>query len=270
MTARPEFGDAIAVEGARPAWLPGDVRFHYQTFSGWFPGGSHLTTVWAMIRAIRLEVPRYDFVYLALSKNLTPYFGQGKPDDWDGGAVLLLLGDMCAPDGLAYHDSLWRHDGRHDDIIGYTRKAASTALPLAQGVKLGWDADGMCDDHYRFACKECALPLAHPAAPQGENILEQLRVALTLRDNRTGECPDSQLDPGKDCPRCGANSNEGCRITVLADATFVANVRAALAPAAIASGREGEGADTSRNCQCPQEPSCLTDLANCPIHGDSA
>lgn len=28
---------------------------------------------------------------------------------------------------------------------------------------LGWDADGLCDDHNRFGCKECALTSPPPA-----------------------------------------------------------------------------------------------------------
>lgn len=55
-----------------------------------------------------------------------------------------------------------------------------------------------------------------------------LRSALERRDRKAGECPDSKLDPDKECPRCGAMSNEGCRITVLADAVFVHDARKAL------------------------------------------
>lgn len=34
---------------------------------------------------------------------------------------------------------------------------------MKQERPLGWDADGMCDDHGRFACQKCAVPETTPA-----------------------------------------------------------------------------------------------------------
>lgn len=56
-----------------------------------------------------------------------------------------------------------------------------------------------------------------------------IRAALDERDRKAKECPDAKLDPDKDCPRCGASSNQGCYVTALADAAFVHNARTILA-----------------------------------------
>lgn len=125
------------------------------------------------------------------------------------------------------------------------QRAASTALPLAQGVKLGWDADGMCDDHYRFVCKECALPLAHPAAPQeswlndpaslegGEPVAPQGEEGHGL----TAEEIVRVSDIRRSIIRQLGGDNYADR--VILDGTDWDIILAALAPAAIASGREG-------------------------------
>jgi len=64
---------------------------------------------------------------------------------------------------------------------------------------------------------------------EGEKLREAVSTALATHDKAISVCPDSKLDANKDCPKCGAASNEGCRITALADAAFVHNARAALA-----------------------------------------
>ena len=195
MTAPPKFGDAIPTNGVRLPWLPERTDF----IAEWKTEGlsddvfqaSDLDDAWDLITAIRLEVPRYDFVYLALERGMVPYFGQGKPSDWNG-RVVLFRGDVVFATGAVLHDDfMWQHDNESDDIIGYTRKATSPALPLA-----------------------------HPASPQGEE--DRLREALKRI---------AYLRPAGDVERCvGAKK-------LVAQMERIA--LAALAPAAIASGREG-------------------------------
>jgi hypothetical protein len=60
-------------------------------------------------------------------------------------------------------------------------------------------------------------------------LVERIEAALALHDLQCSKCPDKLLDPKKDCPRCGANSSDGCRLTALADAAFVHDVRNAVA-----------------------------------------
>jgi hypothetical protein len=77
MTARPKFGDAIAVEGSKPTWLPDDVEFEHRYRTGiWHTGEPAYR--WHMVTAIRLEVPRYDFVYLALERGMVPDMEAGQ------------------------------------------------------------------------------------------------------------------------------------------------------------------------------------------------
>ncbi len=47
----------------------------------------------------------------------------------------------------------------------------------------GWDEDGMCNDHGRFACADCALPaaLATPKPPVDEAMREAVRKLLLDR-----------------------------------------------------------------------------------------
>ena len=142
MTARPpiaQFGDAIEVKGERPSWLPDDVGVLCNTAKR-MPASLR----WQYVTAIRLEVPRYDFIYLALERGMVPWFGGDEaPGDWDGQAVLLRNG--CVVPSVYRWAIGYPADGPKEatgpigtDVIGYTRKATSTALPLA-----------------------------HPAAPQG-------------------------------------------------------------------------------------------------------
>ncbi|WP_242137008.1 hypothetical protein [Sphingomonas sp. TREG-RG-20F-R18-01] len=81
MTAPPEFGAAIEVNGERPSWLPDDIWIQRQEHNdphwyGLFRGGFEASNMyWKPITAIRLEVPRYDFVYLALERGMVPEMG---------------------------------------------------------------------------------------------------------------------------------------------------------------------------------------------------
>lgn len=55
-----------------------------------------------------------------------------------------------------------------------------------------------------------------------------IRLALVARDERVAECPVNKPGwrGGRDkCPRCHAGPDEGCRITVVADANLVTAVR---------------------------------------------
>lgn len=198
MTAPPKFGTAIAVGGVRPVWLPDDVEVSFEigsiwTLSAYIPTNQH----WAYITAIRLEVPRYDFVYLALERGMVPNMGEdtGPPTDWDQDPDTVLYRDGRT--GAECHHfrspNAWDFTPCESDIIGYTRKATPTALPLA-----------------------------HPAAPQGEEDLAACKavneiIAVLIRRH----VPDFAE-----------------RVRIGNEATTA--ILAALAPAAIASGR-GEG-----------------------------
>lgn len=206
MTARPKFGDAIAVGGVRPAWLLEGVDFLVQwELDGWSDDTFQVFDVehaWKSITAIRLEVPRYDFVYLALERGMVPWFGGDEaPGDWDGGGALLRNG--CIVFGI-YRWAIGYPtvDGKEatgpvgTDVIGYTRKATSTALPLT-----------------------------HPAAPQGEVLTmldtdnARLEIWKAIKSITIGNKTDDKLIVAK-------LAGQGVYL-------------AALAPAAIASGREG-------------------------------
>lgn len=194
--ATPKFGDAIEVKGERPGWLPEGIEYQARGSLGdlWFTDKVP-NADFHDLTAIRLEVPRYDFVYLGLERGMVPWFGgEEAPGDWDGGKILQRRGNLYTlPDCASRH---WNPRRSSDDIIGYTRKATSTALPLA-----------------------------HPAAPQGEEgeglTGEQAWDELVNVDDRTSpeEYPDM------------------CLIT---RDELVEFMRRALAPAVIASGR-GEG-----------------------------
>lgn len=43
------------------------------------------------------------------------------------------------------------------------RRGLSAMISAMPKATLGWDADGLCDDHNRFGCKECALTPPPPA-----------------------------------------------------------------------------------------------------------
>lgn len=81
---------------------------------------------------------------------------------------------------------------------------------------LGWDADGMCDDHYRFGCPDCAVPAtpapsipsgsderAREVVPVGEGVNAPDRIWLCGFDTHHGDiswssCPDPTDDPEVD------------------------------------------------------------------------
>jgi hypothetical protein len=79
---------------------------------------------------------------------LARIFGANLPGDIDW--QLLRKAGRAAADVLS--DQL-KIDERTEAVVG-------------EGGKLGWDEDGMCDDHGRFGCKTCAALSA--AIPQGE------------------------------------------------------------------------------------------------------
>lgn len=99
------------------------------------------------------------------------------------------------------------------------RDALYTGPDAEREAREAWERHAPGYNMYLFRL----VRLATPPAPD-----DDLRAALEARDVRVSECPDTKLDPNKDCPRCGASSNEGCRITALADAGFVHAARAAL------------------------------------------
>lgn len=109
-------------------------------------------------------------------------------------------------DAGLYHSS---HDSTWGDVHTIW-KAMFDAVALDGGVSTQLPAD--------------PATLPSPASGEGEVI----REAPEARDRKVGECPDADLDPDKPCPRCQALSNEGCRLTILADAAFVHAARAAL------------------------------------------
>ncbi|WP_242183167.1 hypothetical protein [Sphingomonas sp. CARO-RG-8B-R24-01] len=245
MTAPPEFGAAIEVGGVRwgdeialtdgkPRWLSegvmvwpcsgDDLDGHSRMWSA--PYAAQDIKVWDVLEAIRLEVPRYDFVYLALERGMVPWFGgdEAPGDLADDAAIVFRDGGLGTVMGV-YR---WDHTGSGGDIIGYTRKASSTALPLAhpaaeepRQIYVWWADNGNIRkwSHEPFA--EGELTLAHPAAPQGEDSAESARIVRWI---------DQAIERAK---RHG--NTEG--IWLFASQWQV--VRAALAPAAIASGREG-------------------------------
>lgn len=242
MTARPKFGDAIAVEGVRPAWLPDDASMEISAGGNWcsagLPGETWRTDdkQWRFITAIRLEVPRYDFVYLALERGMVPYFGMGRLVDWDGGPVLLSSGTMHeVPPG-----EFWTRD---TDIIGYTRKATSTALPLAHPAAdvcascgFPWGADPV--RHSEFCDNRT---LAHPAAPQGDGAVQSQANVFAAAMIVASADSEGELLIGEDgdpiyWPNKGGGAYKAWHLRAIADEL---DKRAALAPAAIASGREG-------------------------------
>ena len=196
MTARPpiaQFGDAIEVKGERPSWLPDDVYVRWygsgMTDEWWYdryPKGIRAIVTWRGITAIRLEVPRYDFVYLALERGMVPWFGNRVAP------VEAQLVDVLHRDGRVV-TGLWSH---RLDWFHYTQHSTDNAI-------IGYHATST------------ALPLAHPAAPQGEEVQVDIAAiqAVTVQMRR--------LMPNA----CGDWADQ---------------IDAALAPAAIASGR-GEG-----------------------------
>ena len=245
MTARPEFGDAIAVEGVRPAWLPDDVRvFGFDTIERhWFGLASYHTEQslpsdeWPNISAIRLEVPRYDFVYLALERGMVPWFGQSEtsPSDWDGISALQRCGNVVPCIGS------WKHPWGGDplyDVIGYTRKATTTALPLAhpaapQGEPIKmllWcpkcheqhidEPDERTPDwtnppHRSHLCHECGT-IWRPADVPTEGVVQietrgkvdtfpALAEAATMREDVTQAVTNATGQIERICPRCRVN-----------------------------------------------------------------
>lgn len=119
------------------------------------------------------------------------------------------------------------------------------AIDAVLRVRWGDDAQKIRDHggFYLERAEEIAdAVIAAFASPAAGGEVGRLREALTARDKKAGECPDSKLDQAKDCPRCGASASEGCRITAIADAAFVHNARAVLREAATASStRNTEG-----------------------------
>jgi len=205
MTARPpiaQFGDAIEVKGVRPSWLPDGAAIQYRHRidpEGYWGKGSanysHWNALdWECVTAIRLEVPRYDFVYLALERGMVPWFG-GDEAPVEAQLVDVLHRDGRVVTGMWAHRLDWFHYTQHstdNNIIGY--HATSTALPLA-----------------------------HPAASQGEGNT----VRLALEDAEALERIAEEADDNG-WQDWGATMRQAA-----------ARFRAALAPAAIASGREG-------------------------------
>jgi hypothetical protein len=244
MTARPpiaQFGDAIEVKGERPSWLPDDVRARFN--ASVYTRLPH-ELEWKFVEAIRLEVPRYDFVYLALERGMVPWFG-GDEAPVEAKLVDVLYRDGRVVTGLWAHRLDWFHytqNSTDNAIIGY--HATATALPLAHPAAVKWrerwygsepqKGSAILDERGNliayFGGDEATHKattatvtahneaLAHPAAPQGEE--ERLRKALIEARQYVERKSWDAYDDRED------------KLLVLIDA--------ALAPAAIASGR-GEG-----------------------------
>jgi len=218
MTARPpiaQFGDAIEVKGERPSWLPDDLwnQVEVTLFCGEVQQCRDEETnpdmsdwEWSDIEAIKLPVPRYDFVYLALERGMVPWFADAVPADIDTTKPVLFEGG-CELTGWGY----LAVNGKTRRIIGYTRKATSTALPLA-----------------------------HPAAPQGEEVVAQI-VSWLRHQSDLGANRGNEADKGT--TKRAAFGGGSLALKRAADAIesgeYLTNDNA-LAPAAIASGR-GEG-----------------------------
>jgi hypothetical protein len=226
MTARPpiaQFGDAIPTNGVRLPWLPDDVLIRWIDIDGVESEGTYpadTITAWRFISAVKLPVPRYDFVYLALERGMEPWFGQTKeaPKDFDGGSYLCRDGNMYFLNGWD-----WGHGTHCDnstacwDRIGYTRKATSTTLPLA-----------------------------HPAAPRGEEgEVERLRAENErlrndirhIQRNTATYRQEARAEADRANARA-AEANTRADNIAAANRTLLAAFESA--PAAIASGR-GEG-----------------------------
>lgn len=73
------------------------------------------------------------------------------------------------------------------------------AVDALSGGKLGWDADGMCDDHGAFACPKCALPSTVDAVPAGEVsdmawFGDQHRLSLSHYSPMYGDDDDQSVE----------------------------------------------------------------------------
>lgn len=285
MTAPPKFGDAIAVGGVRPAWLVDGVTLQYRLadFGTWNPENydQWRECDWQEIEDIRLEVPRYDFVYLALERGYTPWFGGDEaPGDWKQSLPVLFANGKVEA-GNAW---TWGHYDQKPygwDIIGYTRKATSTALPLAHPAAkvpaadfARQQADHWLEDmqtpsldakHVSLIamaenCIRHGMSLAHPAAPQGEGVDANGNMTAPVERAKYEELERDFAAIRKDYgaaaylivkmrERWTAVSDQlghieggmfaGLEDAASAMASICDNPRAALAPAAIASGREG-------------------------------
>lgn len=240
MTARPpiaQFGDAIEVKGARPSWLTDGAAIQYRHRidpEGYWGKGSanysHWNALdWECVTAIRLEVPRYDFVYLALERGMVPWFG-GDEAPVEAQLVDVLHRDGRVVTGLWSHRLDWFHYTQHSTdnaIIGY--HATSTALPLAHPAAPNLNS-------YIDGYEDALEVAAHPAAPQGEEDLgltgEDAWAELVEYDDRTSP---------EDYPEmCLITRDELIEFMRRVSPAVNAEYVGALAPAAIASGR-GEG-----------------------------
>ena len=235
MTAPPEFGAAIEANGERPSWLVDGTPMQIGSkvsYAYWHNTVAKEKIWWPLVEAIRLEVPRYDSVYLALERGMVPWFGGNKaPGDWDSVTALFRDGTIAEDYAFGWD---WQHHPsdpphvRAVEIIGYTRKATSTALPLAQPdekprvIYVWWADNGNIRkwSHEPFA--EGELMLAQPAAPQGEEDAEKV---LRLFAGGLVRVQDA--------------TNPRGYVTRYQPLNAMRAALAALALAAIASGREG-------------------------------
>jgi len=263
-TARPpiaQFGDAIEVKGERPGWLPDDVWDQVEAIlycgevQRCIPGATNPVMSdweWGDIESIKLPVPRYDFVYLALERGMVPWFG-GDEAPVEAKLVDVLYRDGRVVTGLWAHRLDWFHYTQHSTdnaIIGY--HATSTALPLAHPAAVKWrerwygsepqKGSAILDErgnliayfggdevtHTATTATVAAhnAALAHPAAPQGEEWAAEV-AARIVRDFRPEGWPAKEAEIAR----------------------YLLMSLAALAPAAIASGREGA-------CQCHIKAPC--------------
>jgi len=121
------WGNDIAVDGKRPAWLKDDEKcLPCWSSSRWYENnGARVLAVanWPGVTMIRL--PSDHFAYTAINAGFEPWGGGDKaPDDWDGGPVLLGSGQPGVGNS-------WDHNAfrKPHHIIGYKRKAQAVDVP---------------------------------------------------------------------------------------------------------------------------------------------
>jgi hypothetical protein len=264
-SARPGFaaaisgwGDAIPVDGKRLPWLPDDAWNHLSAklYDGrtQYPCSDTDPRMsdwqWHVIESIALEVPRYDFVYLALERGMVPNMRGVRPDDWDVGEVLMRGDVMFDMECFAENDFMWRHDTSSDDIIGY--HATSTALPLAHPAAstpvtlyreidaLGGVSQGPWDDGYSAALTDVLLILMK------RGFSEEQDISAALPAHNINSYVDGYEDALEVAAHPAAPQGEGIELCVM------------VCPQCEGEGFYADGVD---------EAACSTECTRCRSNG---